>query len=177
MRKGVHILIVCLGSCLVASNAFSQQAKSDSELGLSGSFTVPHNDPSTANGEAQISYGYYFSNHDLLGMDTVAIVSNSLDIVFVQGRYRHLFGGKNAKVFPFVGAAGGVDLYHFNGSTSHFGLGTGEAGVKFFVSQKTAFEVAYNFQYINQVPGGSFTQNSQSMIVFGFTHLFGGRRR
>jgi hypothetical protein len=176
MTIRVRILTLSLLMFALATCAVSQQAKGDSELGLNGSFSVPHSSPSDAFGVAQISYGYYFKGHDLLGVDTLAIINKDFKDVFLQGRYRHLFSMGNPKVYPFLGAAAGVNVASMTGSsTSHNGLGTAEVGVKFFVSQKTAFELAYDFQYIN-VSGATFSENSQSVITFGFTHLFGGHR-
>jgi hypothetical protein len=170
------ILAVVVFVAATSVPAFSQQAKGDSELGLNGSFSVPHSSPGDVSGTAAINYGYYFKGHDLVGADILAILNKDFKDVFVQGRYRHLFSTGNPKIYPFLGAAGGINILSASGSsTAHNALGTAEAGMKFFVSQKTAFELAYNFQYIH-ISGGSFTDNSQSVITFGFTHLFGGHR-
>jgi hypothetical protein len=173
-RTGVRVLAVMLVMFAVSVPAFSQQAKGDSEIGLNGSFIIPHSDPSTTLGIAQISYGYYFRKNDLLGLDSVVIATKGLQDVFLQGRYRHLFSIKNPRIYPFLGAQGGINVTRLTGSpTTHDALGTAEAGLKFFVSQRSAFEIAYNFQYVHQA-GMDFANSSSSVISFGFTHLFGG---
>lgn len=175
MRKLRLSFMLCAGILLVPSG-YGQQVKGDQELGLNGAFTVPHSSPSDANGEATVSYGYYFRRTDLIGADTVIFVQKDQQLVFLQARYRHLFGTKNAKAYPFVGAQGGGILTRSSGSTSGNGVGVAEAGLKLFVSQRTALELAYNFDYIQQ-SGGSFADNSESVISVGFTHIFGGHPR
>jgi len=184
MRNILRALVVTITACLFAMPAVSQQEKGDSELGLSGAFTVTNNDTSSASGFADFTYGYYFSDHDVIGLGAEPFVQKDVYNLYLFAQYRHLFGPKTGKVFPFVGGGGGFNTLHLNaaasatGSSSNttYGLAVGEAGVKFFVSQRTAFEVAYNLRYIS-ASGGSFAANSTSAIVFGFTHLFGGHQR
>lgn len=181
LRMPAMIVLLLLAA---TSTGFAQQEKGDSELGLNGAFTIPHSDPGGATGEANITYGYYFTQHDLIGVGGLIVVSNSSQTFGPEGRYRHLFSTGNPKVFPFLGVSAGVNINHFSGAFTNDFIGVGEAGVKFFVSQRTAFEVAYNFQYLHagglpSVPGfnDSFSQNTQSIITFGFTHLFGGHHK
>ena len=175
MKKLRLLLVLCAG-VVSASCSFGQQVKGDHELGLNGTFTVPHSSPSDADGTAQISYGYYFRRTDLLGFDLAVFVQKGSQAVYPQGRYRHLFSRKDAKVYPFVGAQAGGLLMRTGGSSTGNFLGAGEAGFKIFVSQRTALEIAYNLQYI-QYSGGSFKDDSQSVITVGFTHIFGGHAR
>ncbi|HEV2991211.1 MAG TPA: hypothetical protein VG759_22420 [Candidatus Angelobacter sp.] len=179
MRKrfSLQMFAVALFVLAVTVSGFCQQEKGDSELGMNGAITISHSDPGNTSGDVTVSYGYYFTKKDLVGFDTLTILSKDLQDVFLQGRYRHLFPTGNPKIFPFVGAAAGVEIIHtggaLGGGTQHPFVGTGEAGVKFFVSQRTALEIAYNLQYIHNA-NGSFADNSQSLITFGFTHIFGG---
>jgi hypothetical protein len=176
---------VLLGVCLllvVSAPAFSQQARGDQELGLNGSAIIPNTTPDQALALVQVSYGFYFSKHDLLGADTLAFIQKDSQDVFLQARYRHLFSTGNARIYPFLGAAGGINILHNTGGGGPFGsgaagtnkdgLGSAEAGLKFFVSQRTALEIAYNFQYAHQA-GVGFTDSTSSVLTFGFTYLFG----
>ena len=179
-RLGFSTMVAMLVMA-AATAGYAQQEKGDSELGLNGAFTIPHSDPGGATGEANFTYGYYFTKHDLIGAGGLLVVSSAGQIFGPEGRYRHLFSTGNSRVFPFVGVSAGVNINHFSGSFTNDFLGVGETGLKFFVSQRTAFELAYNFQYLHAgglpgIPGfnDSFSQNTQSVITFGFTHLFGG---
>lgn len=156
--------------------AFSQPEKGASEIGLNGAVIIPHVAPSDATGLIDLSYGYYFRTHDLVGLDSISVLSQNVQDVYVLGRYRHLFSTGNPMIFPFVGAGGGVNVLASSGSpTSHWALGSGEAGVKFFVSQRAAFDVAYDLFYVN-INGASFSQASFSAVTFGFTYTFGGKK-
>jgi hypothetical protein len=192
----------------IAVPAFSQQEKGDSELGLSGSIILTSVTTYTLNSakteyiagsalqvttDANLSYGYYVTAHDLVGIESSTTVSSSPNInaangttsgesltidEYFQGHYRHLFGSTSHKFFPFVGALAGGDLSGMIPSapsipSTDFWVATGEVGFKNYVSQKTAFEVAYNLQVIGD--GTASTDDTiNNEILFGFTYDFGG---
>jgi hypothetical protein len=174
----------------LAIPAFSQAVKGDSELGLNGAVIITHQSPISTSGLAAVTYGYYFTNRDQLGFQNISIISGgggsgtSVTDYFL-GDYIHLFPlGSNPKVAPFVGGAAGVLAMTSGGSSSATGGGSnsgtfianGQGGLKFYVSEKTAFEVAYQLLY-EQQSGGTFASNSLSEITFGFTYSFGGPRK
>lgn len=177
-RLSLQVIAVAVFAAICTLPGSCQQQKGDSELGMNGSVIIQNSDIASTSGDVTLSYGHYFTKNDLVGTDTLTVLGKDFQNVFAQGRYRHLFPTANPKVFPFVGAAAGVELIHLGGAlgggTQHPFVGTGEAGVKFYVSQRTALEVAYNLQYIHNSTG-TFATNSQSLITFGFTHIFGGR--
>lgn len=181
----------------------AQQVKGDSEVGLSGSFTIiPTTVGSTTTyndtGIVSVDYGYYFTRHDLLGIaDSVSIsgttggtstLSTDDTLYF---RYRHLFGGQSAKVYPFAGAGGGfysqsapqttqtsTQIITTTKTTTN-GIYDLEGGMKFYMNPKTAFEVAYTYEAYSQSSGttsSSSTMQSIDVISFGFTYVFGGPR-
>jgi hypothetical protein len=185
---------------LSAAPTLAQQVKGDSEVGLSGSFTLtPMTNPVynskgvqtgtqstvSTSGTITVDYGFYFTRSDFFGVDESATISGTPDattggtdtsiIDYTTFRYRHLFGKKGAKVYPFVGAGGGfigtADSENGVASTGE-GLYDAEAGLKFYVSEKTAFELAYT--YLGEVQNGTTTSLDQ--ITFGFTYVFGGPR-
>jgi hypothetical protein len=168
--------LLLLGVGIVdAECSLAQQVKGDRELELNGAFTIPHSDPGSATGVATVGYGYYFRKNDLLGMDTLTMINKDSQMVYAQGRIRHLFSMRDPTVYPFVGVMGGGIMMSGSGG-SNSGIGTGEAGVKFFVSQRTAVEISYDLLYVHQ-SGGSFVDNTTSTINVGFTHIFGGHHR
>jgi hypothetical protein len=168
------ILLVILA---VGVPCFAQQEKGNSELSFNGSIMIPHSNPGdNANGLVQIGYGYYFTSKDRFGFDTIVFLNGSAQDVFLDGRYRHLFPTKNPKVFPFIGGAAGFNVFHESSGTNKNFLGSGEFGLKFWLSQRTSFEASYNFEYI-RVAGQSFKENSSSVLLFGFTYLFGGKEK
>ncbi len=176
MNSGFRNLTLSLLLVVLAAPAFSQPTKGASELGLNGAVIIPDISPSDTTGLVDLSYGYYFRAHDLVGLNTITVLSKDVQDIYLLGRYRHLFSISTPRIFPFVGAGGGINVLASSGSpTSHWGLGSGEAGVKFFVSQRTAFEVAYDLLYVN-VKDASFRQASFGAITFGFTYTFGGKK-
>ena len=160
---------------LVAISAFSQPEKGSSEIGLNGAVLIPHISPGDTTGLVDFSYGYYFRSHDLAGLNSITILSKNVQDVYLLGHYRHLFSTGNPKIFPFVGGGGGVNVFSSTGSSGHWALGSGEAGIKFYLNRRTALDLTYDLVYVN-VKNGNFSQNSVSAITFGFTYSFGGKR-
>lgn len=156
---------------------FAQQQQGDKEVAVNGAFIVPHDDPSGANGQGDFKMGDYFRKNDLVGVESLAFVAKGYDEVFQSGFYRHLVPTKNPRLFPFVGASAGVDLTRSSGAPmGHVLLAKGEVGVKYFLGRRFAIETAYNFEY-QRNPGQTFSQNSDSVILFGFSYIFGGHGR
>jgi hypothetical protein len=179
---------------LSAAPTLAQQVKGDSEIGLSGALTfVPITSAGVTtiatDGTVTLSYGLYFTRGDLFGIDDQVEITGvsgggqslTIDDTF-DFRYRHLFGGKASKVYPFVGGGGGFRSSAAPGMSNGTGASTTttdgqydiEAGVKFYVSEKTAFEVAYQYQSYQEGTGSSSTWQQVDVINFGFTYVFGG---
>lgn len=187
MKCHIRLLVLALGLLVLAASipAFAQQEQGDTELGLNGSITIPHSSPSDTTGIVDVAYGYYFRQNDLIAGDaTVLINKNSFGFGLLP-HYRHLFPTGNPKVYPFLGIKPGIFIFHikgsegFSGSTDVAFLGEAEAGVRFYLSQRSALDVAYNFDYQSSSFGGgnSFADKSQSVILVGFTHIFGGHHK
>lgn len=177
MKSHTRLLVLALGLLVLAAStpAFAQQQQGDSELGLNGAITIPDSDPGGGTtGLVAVNYGYYFRQNDLVGLDTLVIFNGNFQSLALLGRYRHLFSTNNPMVYPFVGVQAGGIVAHDGGTNGNVAA-DGEAGVKFFVSQRTAIEVAYNFQYENT--GGGFSHETFNVITFGFTHIFGGHHK
>lgn len=162
-------------SAALTMPAFAQQEKGDKEVALNGFVDVPHSDPSSVLGDVTVRLGYYIKPNTLIGIDSTTFIQKSGQDEFVDVFYRHLFHTHSGKLYPFLGASAGENLLHDGGTNSNL-LAKGEVGLKFYLSRRFAFETAYNFQYVH-VPGQSFSESSDSVIVFGFSYLFGGRKR
>jgi len=179
MRRHFTIYLVLAFWLILARSApsFAQQQQGDQEVAVNGAFIVPHDDPGAANGQGSFKMGDYFRKNDLVGVDTLVFVAKGSDEVFLSGFYRHLVSTKNPRLFPFVGASAGVDLTRASGEpTGHVLLAKGEVGIKYYLSQRFAFETAYNLEY-QRNPGQTFSQNSDSVVLFGFSYIFGGHNR
>lgn len=174
----VQVLVFALFVLAAAAPAFCQQEKGDSEIGLSGSVSIPNSDPGTTSGSVFVSYAYYFRKNDSVGAYTLATFAKNSFTIGPLVEYRHLFSTKNPKVYPFLGAAGGFAFDHQGGdfsSNSWGGTAAGEGGIKFFVSQRTALDVTYYFIYTTGQSG--FANSTSNLIAFGFTHILGGPKK
>ena len=183
MYRTVQFVCFAIGALLIASSpvAYAQQEKGDKEVGISGAATITHS-PVSGTLFAEVSLGRYFTDTQYFGVFVAPIISFSGDGTFgafaFGGNYRYLFGHKNAKVWPFIGAlAGGTTVRSSGGGTKASWTALGqvgpEFGLKFYASQKTSFEVSYQLEitFGSDISGG-FGQRSQSLIVFGFKHIF-----
>jgi len=155
--------------------ALAQQEKGDMEVALNGYADIPNSDPSNVEGDVMVRLGYYIKPNTLIGIESTTLLAKSFQEEFADVFYRHLFHTHNRKLFPFLGGSAGEHLTHDGGTNGNV-LATGEAGLKYYMSRRFAFEVAYNFQYI-RTPGETFANSSDSLVVFGFSYLFGGRKR
>ena len=122
---------------------FAQQEKGDKELGLDGAATISNTTPISGNLFAEISFGKYVQKNQYIGLYAAPIFSfggaGNSDAVGVGGEYRYLFGHKNSRFWPFVGAQGGEAAARSNGSWSNAQSIAPEFGLKFYASQKSAF--------------------------------------
>jgi hypothetical protein len=177
MNPRLKVIALSLGLFLLTSAplGLAQQEKGDKEIAVSGNFDVPNSDPSTANGTVAIRFGDYITRNSIIGVDSLTFVTKDSQLEFVDVFGRRLIPTKNPKLFPFFGGSGGLSLYH-NSGTEHNFLAKGEVGVKYFLSQRFAFEVAYDLQYV-RTPGQSFADSSDSVVTFGFSYLFGKPKR
>ena len=194
MRKvKMMVVAVALAAVSFAVPAFAQPEKGDVELGANGNLLFTHMDPSTTIGQFSVQAGYYLTKNDLVGVSsntmflhnselsggTDGALGNTLTLEAITGHYRRVFNLKSQPALvPFAGVYAGSAILSMGGEAGSYNkfLGQGEAGVKFYVSKKTAFEVAYNLLYVNVNENGwdnSFKNDSASNISFGFTYDFG----
>lgn len=173
--KTLHVPVVVLAILVFALPALAQQQKGDVELGINGSVTVPHSDPSTTTGEISGSLGKYISNNNEVGGAAIVFIEKDAQLVYLNPFFTHLIKTKNPKFYPFVGGNFGFILSHDGGTNTEYG-GAGYAGIKYYLSQKFAFQLAYNFQY-QHIAGASFQEQTFSVVTFGFTYLFGKHKR
>jgi hypothetical protein len=191
MKKFAFIVIsAALLAATVAAPAFAQQEKGDVELGLNGDVLFSHSSPLYSHGDVFVDLGYYVTSKNLVGISSetqidhvngstgVSASTNTSESIY--GHYRHLFSLKAHPVlFPYVGAYAGGN-YDNQGTTSSdkkfLFAGQGEGGIKYFMSKKAAFEVAYNLLYVNY-PNSNFQNRSFSDITFGLTYDFGKKKK
>jgi hypothetical protein len=164
---------------LFSVSAFAQQEAGDKELGLTGLGFFTHSDPIMGMAMVQVTLGKYFSANNYVGVSAgpgleFADGSTTGNITY-SGNFRHLFGKQNSKVFPFIGVLGGAYTSIGSSANTTYATIAPEAGFKFYVSQRSAFEVSYQMPIqLNNVPEGSgFGNRSLSLITFGFKHLLG----
>jgi len=182
MKKYTFVLVSISVFFLISLNACAQQEAGDKEFGFNGMAFFTHTSPVMGMVAAQGTIGKYFKASDYLGVNIGPGIEfgggqKSGNLTYA-GDYRHLFGGKNSKVYPFIGAEGGA-ITQFAGSssggTSTMGMIAPEVGLKIYASKKSAFEITYQMPiYLNGVgEGAGFGERSMSLIIFGFKHLFG----
>ena len=172
------LLSVTLLLGFLPASAVAQQDKGDKEFGIDGAATISNSTPVTGTVFAEVSFGKYLSLNNYIGLIAAPQFSfsggNTSGGALFGGEYRYLFGSsKSNRVWPFIGAQADYDYLRSNGSSQNLGVVAPEAGIKFYVSQKTAFEVSYLLEI--QFGGGpysGFGQRSSNFIVFGFKHIF-----
>jgi hypothetical protein len=169
----------------LAVPAFAQQQKGDVELGLNGDVLVTHSSPVEADGIVDVSLGYYLTERNLVGFESqTQIAGGSKESTYVDefvfGHYRRLFvSKKRPTVMPYAGVYAGTEVSNeglYGTTKKDIFASQGEGGFKFFVSKKTAFEVAYNFLYY-RVPSISFQNSSASVVTFGITYDFSRKNK
>ena len=172
------VLVVIASATMCASPGLAQQEKGDKEIGLDGAATISNSNPVNGNVFGQLSFGRYLQRSQYIGVYAAPQFSFSGGDTSggfgVGGEYRFLLGHKNARVWPFIGGQGGEALSRAAQQWSHREVVAPEFGVKFYASQKTAFEVSYLFmiQFNGGASYSSFFDRTQNFVVFGFKHLF-----
>jgi hypothetical protein len=166
-----------------AGAVFGQQEAGDKEIGLAGGGSITHSSPVTGTIFAAGTFGKYLTQSQYIGVAIIPLITfggTSSGTIGYTGNYRYLFGKKDAKVWPFVGASaggfttkGGGGFGSGGGGWSTLGIAAGEVGFKYYASQKTSFEVSYqlNVAFGGGVSGG-FSERTLSLIAFGFKHIF-----
>lgn len=174
LRCSAHVLVLISILLALGLPALAQQAQGDKEVSVNGFIDVPNSDPSSTLGNVTLKLGDYIKPNTEIGIDSSTLIQKSNQEEFIDGFYRHYLHSHNEKLFPFFGGSAGYDATH-DGATSGNFLAKGELGIRYYLSQRFAFDVAYNLQYV-RTAGQSFTQNSDSVVVFGFSFLFGGHK-
>jgi len=162
---------------LAAGACLAQQEKGDKEFGVDGAASIM-NSPVSGMVFAQASFGKYLSNNNYIGAIAAPVFTfgsgNTSGGLLTGGEYRYLFGSnKTKRLWPFIGAQGDYFFERSGGVNQNLGVVAPEAGLKFYVSQKTAFEVSYLLQIeFGGGPYSGFGNRSTNLILFGFKHLF-----
>jgi hypothetical protein len=184
--KEIGLARLGLAVCFLfgASAAFAQQEAGDKEVGLSGLAFFTHTSSPTGSLNLEGSIGKFYTANQYVGVTIGPSLQfgggSTTGSLFYGGEYRHLSGSKNSKLWPFLGVQGGGDTNitkTTGGGSSTTSNTTGfvapEFGLKFYASQRTSFEVSYQLQIrFGQGINGGFGDRSQSLVVFGFKHLF-----
>ena len=175
MKKVQYVVIAVLLLGLVSINAYAQQQAGDTELGFSGQGYLSH---TSVSGQVSVQgdYGYYISTNQYVGASVGPMIGfggGTSGTLFYMGEYRYLLGSRrDATVWPFVGVGvGAMTRFGENGSTS--AVLRPQAGLKYFVSPRNAFEVAYTMPTSLRRGIDGFGQRTYSLFTFGFKHLLG----
>lgn len=169
---------ICAFMLVLPNALLAQQEKGDKEIGIDGAATISNSKPITGNIFAEFSLGKYIKHNQYVGIYAAPLFSlgggDNSGALGVGGEYRYLFGRKNSRLWPFLGALGGETVSRSNGAWTHGGSLAPEFGIKVYASQKTAFEASYHL--LIQFSGGashtSFSDRTQNLVVFGFKHIF-----
>jgi hypothetical protein len=168
------ILTLLLGVFCI-EQAHGQQNAGDKEFGVSATVSANHGTPFTGFAFAQGSLGKFLSKSRYVGVAAgpqITFGSFTSYSAFASANYRQFKETQNPKFFPFVGVGGGGQFSKAQkGDASVNPNVYGEFGVKSYISQRTSFEIAYNFLYTPRGNGG-FGQKTQSLILFSLRHLF-----
>jgi hypothetical protein len=173
-KWGIRVaLLAATAAALVA-----QPSEGDKEIGVAGSLAFQNSSPVSGSFFADFTGGKYFRDNQYIGVYllpqvnfTTATGGASVGSFGFGGEYEYGFKAKNDKLWPFVGvAAGGIVSRASGGGSSSWGGGfqlIPEAGVKYFLDQKTSLEVEV------QVPiqFGSGGTTSSTQILFGLRHI------
>jgi hypothetical protein len=178
-RSSALLITLALISTVIT---YAQQDKGDKEIGLAGAATFSHSSPVNGNATVQGSLGYYFTQHQFVGITAGPSLQfgggSTTGSVQYGGEYRYLLGQKNSKIWPFIGGTIGAETsISKNGNSTTattFGQAAPEFGLKFYASQKTSFELSYllEINLSGQAAGAGFGQRSSSLILLGFKHIF-----
>ncbi len=178
MRIFIVVLLVLLSTFI----AVAQQQKGDMELQLLGMYmTTTGTEYKFSMGQISGSLGYYFTNNIQLGFAPTLTITTTPSVEFIATPpfYRNVsntettFGGSAFFVYSFL--TGNVKAVPYAGARYYkqdFSVGESSAGinagVKFYISKKTAFDV--NGNYLFQLTEGS--EGGILLFGAGFSFLF-----
>ena len=163
-------IFTALALFALALPGFAQQEAGDKEVNAAGTIAIPHSSPSDTFALFNLRLGYYPNGNNLVGVDTTTFLHKDAKAVLLSGFYRYLISTANPKVFPFLGFSAGTIIVSTGDTDSRFSA-RGEFGIRYFVSQKVAFDTAYNLIYVREA-GAGFKDSTASVITFGFSYLF-----
>jgi hypothetical protein len=163
---------------MLAGALLAQPSQGDKEIGVAGSLVFQNSSPVSGSFFGDFTGGKYFKDNQYLGvyiMPSINFTSASggfsVGSFGFGGEYEYGFKVSNNKLWPFVGAAaGGIVSRASGGGSSSWSGGfqlVPEAGVKYFMDQKTSLE------FVVQVPiefasGGT---SSSTQFLFGLRHI------
>ena len=166
---GVGLFLLPALSCAADVSNLSRGTK---EIGLSGTIYVSHDSPEDVFGVATFRGGVYVAKRHLVGVDATVFAYSRIQDTYLSGFYRYIFGGREGRVVPFVGASAGSNLSHFDYfGTQHSLIVRGEVGVRFLMTSRFSLDVAYNLMYRRDDTMG-FTGKTASVVTFGFSRRF-----
>jgi hypothetical protein len=138
------------------------------EVGLSGIVYVTHDSPEDLFGLITVRGGYYIAKRQQVGIDATVFAYSRIQDTYLSGFYRYVFAGGERRLAPFVGAAAGANLSHFDVyGSQHSLIVRGEAGVRYMMSGKWGLDVSYNLMYRRHAVEG-LTGAATSVLTFGF---------
>lgn len=165
----VAILAAMAGALLAQPN------QGDKEIGVAGSLVFHNGSPFSGSFFADLTGGKYFRDNQYLGAYVLPQINfasgGNVGSFGFGGEYEYGFKANDKKLWPFIGgAAGGVVSRSAGGGTSNWGGAfqlIPEAGVKYFMDQKTSLEMVV--QVPIQFGSGGTTSNTQ--FLFGLRHI------
>ncbi len=141
------------------------------ELGFEGTVFVPHAQAADAYGLVGLRAGRFVTDGNEIGLETTLFLQRRVQDIYVAGFYRYNFHTANPRLFPFLGAGAGVKVFVGGGEAASKLLASGEFGLKYFLAQKVAFELAYNLVYVDTKKRG-FKDSSSSVVTVGLAYVF-----
>ena len=176
-RSDLRVIAPAFAAILFAVGACAQPSEGDKEIGVAGSLVFQNSSPVSGSFFGDFTGGKYFKDNQYLGV----YISPSINFTSATGgasvgsfsfgaEYEYGFKPKE-KLWPFVGAAaGGIISRAAGGGSSSWGGGfqlTPEAGIKYFMDQKTSLE------FVFQVPieFGNGGTSSSTQFLFGLRHI------
>jgi len=172
----IHLILAA--ACLVflatpsCAADYSLLPRGTREIGLSGIAYVTHDSPEDIFGVVTFRGGYYVAKNHQVGVDATLFAYSRIQDAYLSGFYRYVFAGHERRLCPFVGAAAGANVSHFEYiPTGRSLLISGEAGVRYRMTRAFSFDVTYDLMYRRN---GSFglTGRTTSVLKFGFARIF-----
>jgi hypothetical protein len=174
------VRLTMFGAFAVASAGalYAQPSQGDKEIGVAGSLVFQNSSPVSGSFFADFTGGKYFKDNQYLGVYilpsvnfTTATGGASVGTFGFGGEYEYGFKRSNDKLWPFVGGAVGGIVSRAGGFGSSSWSGgfqiIPEAGIKYFLDQKTSLDIVFQVP-IEFASGGT---SSSTQILFGFRHI------